>query len=147
TKDTEEREAILVGPGVLGDVNTLKPLLDGEGRKIPNNIGIGVADYYFTGGFGPGGAGETNIFDATVFRLREVSLGYQFPKKWLSKTPFGSAFLSFSGRNLWYLAPNFPKHLNFDPEVSSLGAGNSQGFDFIGIPTTRRLGVNLRFSF
>ncbi|MCX6218452.1 SusC/RagA family TonB-linked outer membrane protein [Spirosoma sp.] len=147
TKDTEEREAILVGPGVLGDVNTLKPLLDGEGKKIPNNIGIAVADYYFTGGFGPGGAGETNIFDATVFRLREVSLGYQFPKKWLAKTPFGGAFLSVSGRNLWYLAPNFPKYLNFDPEVSSLGAGNSQGFDFIGIPTTRRLGVNLRFSF
>jgi TonB-linked SusC/RagA family outer membrane protein len=147
TRDTEEREAILVGPGVLGDVNTLKPLLDGEGKTIPNNIGIAVADYYFTGGFGPGGAGETNVFDATVFRLREVSLGYQFPKKWLSKTPFGSAFLSFSARNLWYFAPNFPKYLNFDPEVSSLGAGNSQGFDFIGIPTTRRLGVNLRFSF
>ena len=147
TKDTEEREAILIGPGVLGNVNTLQPILDGEGRKIPNNIGIGVADYYFTGGFGPGGAAETNIFDATVFRLREVSLGYQFPKAWLAKTPFGGAFLSISGRNLWYLAPNFPKHLNFDPEVSSLGSGNSQGFDFIGIPTTRRLGVNLRFSF
>ncbi|MGF7218704.1 TonB-linked SusC/RagA family outer membrane protein [Spirosoma lacussanchae] len=147
TKDTEEREAILVGPGVLGDVNTLKPLLDGEGRKIPNNIGIAVADYYFTGGFGPGGAAEVNVLDATVFRLREVSLGYQLPKRWLAKTPFGSAFLSVSGRNLWYLAPNFPKYLNFDPEVSSLGAGNSQGFDFIGIPTTRRLGVNLRFSF
>jgi TonB-linked SusC/RagA family outer membrane protein len=147
TKDTEEREAILVGPGVLGDVNTLKPILDGEGKKIPNNIGIAVADYYFTGGFGPGGAAEVNVFDATVFRLREVSLGYQLPKKWLDKTPFGSAYLSLSGRNLWYLAPNFPKHLNFDPEVSSLGAGNSQGFDFIGIPTTRRLGVNLRFSF
>ncbi|GAB3491810.1 SusC/RagA family TonB-linked outer membrane protein [Spirosoma knui] len=147
TKDTEEREAILVGPGVLGDVNTLKPLLDGEGKKIPNNIGIAVADYYFTGGFGPGGAAEVNILDATVFRLREVSLGYQFPKRWLDKTPFGSASLSVSGRNLWYLAPNFPKYLNFDPEVSSTGVGNSQGFDFIGIPTTRRIGVNLRFSF
>ncbi|MBD2755565.1 SusC/RagA family TonB-linked outer membrane protein [Spirosoma validum] len=147
TKDTEEREAIIIGPGVLGDVNTLKPLLDGEGRKIPNNIGVGVADYYFTGGFGPGGAAEVNVFDATVFRLREVSLGYQFPKNWLKKTPFGAAFLSISGRNLWYLAPNFPKYLNFDPEVSSTGTGNSQGFDFIGIPTTRRLGVNLRFSF
>ena len=147
TKDTEDREAIRVGPGVLGDVNTLKPLLDGEGKKIPNNIGLGVADYYFTGGFGPGGAAEVNVFDATVFRLREVSLGYSLPKAWLGKTPFGSAFLSISGRNLWYLAPNFPKYLNFDPEVSSLGAGNSQGFDFIGIPTTRRLGVNLRFSF
>ncbi len=147
TRDTEEREAILVGPGVLGNVNTLQPLLNGEGKKIPNNIGIAVADYYFTGGFGPGGAGEVNVLDATVFRLREVSLGYQLPKRWLAKTPFGSANLSVSGRNLWCLAPNFPKYLNFDPEVSSLGAGNSQGFDFIGIPTTRRLGVNLRFSF
>ncbi len=147
TRDTDEREAILVGPGVLGNVNTLQPILDGEGRKIPNNIGIAVADYYFSGGFGPGGAGEVNVFDATVFRLREVSLGYQLPKKWLSKTPFGTATLSMSGRNLWYLAPNFPKYLNFDPEVSSLGAGNSQGFDFIGIPTTRRVGVNLRLSF
>ncbi len=147
TRDTEDREAILVGPGVLGDVNTLKPILGAEGKKIPNNIGIGVADYYFSGGFGPGGAGEVNVFDATVFRLREVSLGYQMPKKWLSKTPFGAATLSLSGRNLWYLAPNFPKYLNFDPEVSSTGAGNSQGFDFIGIPTTRRMGVNLRFSF
>ncbi|AQG79286.1 SusC/RagA family TonB-linked outer membrane protein [Spirosoma montaniterrae] len=147
TRDTDEREAILVGPGVLGNVNTLQPILDGEGKKIPNNIGIAVADYYFSGGFGPGGAGEVNVFDATVFRLREVSLGYQLPKKWLSKTPFGMAVLSMSGRNLWYLAPNFPKYLNFDPEVSSLGAGNSQGFDFIGIPTTRRVGVNLRLSF
>lgn len=147
TKDTEEREAIRVGPGVLGNVNTLKPILDGEGKTIPNNIGIASADYYFTGGFGPGGADEVNVLDATVFRLREVSLGYQMPKKWLTRTPFGSVFLSVSGRNLWYLAPNFPKYLNFDPEVSSLGAGNSQGFDLIGIPTTRRLGVNLRFSF
>ena len=147
TRDTEDREAILVGPGVLGDVNTLKPLLGADGKKIPNNIGIAVADYYFSGGFGPGGAAEVNVFDATVFRFRELSLGYQMPKRWLAKTPFGSAVLSVSGRNLWYLAPNFPKYLNFDPEVSSLGAGNSQGFDFIGIPTTRRLGVNLRFSF
>ncbi|QHT66461.1 SusC/RagA family TonB-linked outer membrane protein [Rhodocytophaga rosea] len=147
TRDTEEREQILVGKGVLGDVNTLQPLLDGDGNKIPNNIGIAVADYYFTGGFGPGGADEVNILDATVFRLREVSLGYEIPEGVLKKTPFGSASVSVSGRNLWYFAPNFPKYLNFDPETSSLGSGNSQGFDFINIPTTRRFGVNLRVSF
>jgi TonB-linked SusC/RagA family outer membrane protein len=147
TKDIEAREAIRVGPGVLGDVNTLKPILDSRGQVIPNNIGIASADYYFTGGFGPGGADEVNVFDATVFRLREVSLGYQVPDKFLGRTPFGSAMLSLSGRNLWYYAPNFPKHLNFDPETSSTGSGNSQGFDFIGIPSTRRYGVNLRVSF
>jgi hypothetical protein len=147
TRDTEDREEIRVGPGVLGDPATLQPILDEDGNTIPNNIGISVADYYFNGGFGPGGADEVNVFDATVFRLREISLGYSLPEGLLSKTPFGSAFISVSGRNLWYLAPNFPKYLNFDPETSSLGSGNSQGFDFIGIPTTRRFGVNLRVSF
>lgn len=147
TKDIDNREAIRVGPGVLGDVNTLKPLLDANKNEIPNNIGIASSDYYFTGGFGPGGAGEVNVMDATVFRLREVSLSYLMPAKFLSKTPFGSASVSFSGRNLWYLAPNFPKHLNFDPETSSTGAGNSQGFDFIGIPSSKRFGLNLKVSF
>lgn len=147
TKDIESREAIRVGPGVLGDVNTLKPILDARGNEIKNNIGIASADYYFTGGFGPGGAAEVNVMDATVFRLREISLGYQLPDRFLKRTPFGSANISLSGRNLWYLAPNFPKHLNFDPETSSTGSGNSQGFDFIGIPSTRRYGINLRFSF
>jgi TonB-linked SusC/RagA family outer membrane protein len=147
TKDIESREAIRVGPGVLGDVNTLKPLRDARGNTIPNNIGIASSDYYFTGGFGPGGAAEVNVFDATVVRLREITLGYTVPTKMLSGTPFGSASLSLSGRNLWYYAPNFPKHLNFDPETSSTGSGNSQGFDFIGIPSTRRYGLNLKVSF
>ncbi|MEJ7767376.1 MAG: SusC/RagA family TonB-linked outer membrane protein, partial [Chitinophagaceae bacterium] len=147
TNDIENREAIRVGPGVLGDVNTLKPILDANKNTIPNNIGIASADYYFTGGFGPGGAAEVNVLDATVFRLRELSLSYLLPSKFLSKTPFGSASVSFSGRNLWYLAPNFPKHLNFDPETSSTGSGNSQGFDFIGIPSSKRYGLNFKISF
>ena len=75
-------------------------------------------------------------------------------------TPFGSASVSVTGRNLWYEAYNFPNSLNFDPETSSLGAGNvqnlgadsagsgnAQGIDFGVIPTTRRFGVNLRLTF
>ena len=147
TRDTEKREMILVGPGVLGDPNTLKPLLDTRGNEIPNNVGITVADYYFASGFGPGGVAEGTVFDATVFRLREASLGYDLPKSWLKNTPFGSAMLSLSGRNLWYKAPNFPKYMNFDPEVSSGGAGNAQGYDNLTVPTTKRFGANLRFTF
>lgn len=147
TRDTEKREMILVGPGVLGDPNTLKPLRDARGNEIPNNVGITVADYYFASGFGPGGVTEGTIFDATVFRLREASFGYDIPKSFLKNTPFGSATVSLSGRNLWYKAPNFPKYMNFDPEVSSGGAGNGQGYDNLTVPTTRRFGANLRFTF
>ncbi|MEQ8533299.1 MAG: hypothetical protein RIB86_15700 [Imperialibacter sp.] len=80
------------------------------------------------------------------------------PKTLLNKTPFGSANISLSGRNLWFKALNFPDDLNFDPETNSLGtgnveglsafqSGNAQGIDLGIIPTTRRYGVNLRFTF
>ncbi|EOR95167.1 TonB-dependent receptor [Arcticibacter svalbardensis MN12-7] len=147
TRDTENREFTIVSPGVYGDINTLLPLLDANGNKIPNSTAISYEDHFFSNGMGPGGVNEGSVLDATVFRLREISFGYQIPKSFLKKTPFGSAFISLSGRNLWYKAPNFPKYMNFDPEVSSLGVGNSQGYDNLAVPTTKRFGVNLRFSF
>lgn len=147
TRDTEEREFQIVSPGVMGDINTLKALLDERGQKIPNNVAMAYEDHFFNSGMGPGGLNEGSIFDATVFRLREISLGFDFPKSLLGNTPFGSATISLSGRNLWYNAPNFPKYTNFDPEVSSLGVGNSQGYDNLSVPTTKRFGVNLRCSF
>ena len=90
---------------------------------------------------------DVHVFDASVVRLREVTLAYDFPKALLARTKFiGSAQLSLSGRNLWYRAPNFPKALNFDPETSST-SGSAQGLDLIGVPTTRRYGVNLSVTF
>jgi hypothetical protein len=147
TRDTEDREFQIVAPGILGDINTLKPLLDSRGNKIPNNVAMSYEDHFFSGGMGPGGVNEGSVLDATVLRLREISLAYELPKTLLKNTPFGSASISLSARNLWYNAPNFPKYTNFDPEVSSLGVGNSQGYDNLAVPTTRRFGANLRFSF
>lgn len=149
TRDMENREFTIVSPGVLGDINTQTPLLDDKGNKIPNNVALSFEDHFFSGSMGPGNGGinEGSVFDATVFRLREIALGYELPKSFLGKTPFGSAFISVTGRNLWYSAPNFPKYTNFDPEVSSLGVGNSQGYDNLAVPTTRRFGVNLKCSF
>ena len=127
-KDSEDRIAHRVFQGVMGNPATRLPLLDENGNTIPNNTAIGYNDYFFAGGFGPGGVSEANVFDGTVVRLREVSLGYMVPKAFLSKTPFGSAFISLSGRNLWYLAPNAPKYMNYDPELSTRGA-NNMGYD------------------
>jgi TonB-linked SusC/RagA family outer membrane protein len=150
TRDTEDREQVFVPAGVLADPITRRVLTDANGQPRPNNIPISVNEFYFgTGAFSgsQGTADEFRVFDATTYRLREVSLGYSVPANWLKKTPFGSATLSVSGRNLWYFAPGFPKYMNFDPEVSSLGVGNSQGFDLVSVPTTRRFGVNLRVTF
>ena len=42
-----------------------------------------------------------STFSATYVKLREVKLGYQFPSKWLSKTPIKNLGLSFVARNLF----------------------------------------------
>ncbi len=132
TSDTDVNRFIpIVLPGVTreGNVNTVQTYLGDAGF-----------DAYF-------GADAGATFDATVIRLREVSLSYAFPAAMLSKTPFGSAGITISGENLWFNAPNFPKGLNFDPEVLSLGVGNGRGFDFRTAPTARRWGVSLNLTF
>ncbi|HLL95530.1 MAG TPA: SusC/RagA family TonB-linked outer membrane protein [Spirosoma sp.] len=149
-KASEDREGMRVIPGILGDPATYKPLLDEAGKEIRNTIAMTAFQSHFTGGFGAYGADETNVYDATVIRLREVTLGYTVPKAFLTKYTkvFGSMRLSASGRNLWFVAPNMLKGLNFDPEVlSSYPDLNIQGFDLGAAPSTRRYGLNLTATF
>ncbi len=143
---TEDREWSRVITGFLGDPETGQPLLDESGNKIPNNIAVTANEFFFIDGVGSAGADVHNVYDATVIRLRSITLAYSFPNSILSKTPFGSASISFSGRNLWYNAPNFPEGMNIDPEISSL-LGGTTGLDFSTVPTTKRYGVNLRVTF
>ncbi len=90
---------------------------------------------------------EQAVYDASTVRLREVSLSYNFPKKLLEKTPFGKVSIAFIGQNLWFKALNFPDGLNFDPEVTSLGVGNGQGFDYLTGPTSKRYGFSVNLTF
>ncbi len=148
TKDTEDRETPQVIPGVYGNPITEEPLIDPEtGETIPNTTIVDVNTLWFGNSFAINGQDEWSVWDATVIRLREVTLSYELPKKALDKTPFGTAKLSVSGRNLWYSAPNFPKASNFDPEVNTFGSSNAQGLEFTSSPSVRRFGVNLSLTF
>lgn len=160
TKDTEDREYNAVIKGVLGsgqqvigpDGNPRYVPLLVDGQKVPNQTRITSNDLYFSpggtiGSFATNGAGEYSVYDATVYRLREISIGYNLPTKWVSKLKLENINVSVSGRNLWYLAPNMPKHINFDPEVASFGTGQLQGVELSGAPTAKRYGFNLNVTF
>jgi len=110
----------------------------------PNDIQIFAGDAFFEGFFGPR---EGIIFDGTTVRLREVSLSYALPKSLLSNLPIGSASIAIVGENLWFNALNFPKGINYDPEVLSLGVGNGRGIDFVTGPTAKRVALNLNLTF
>jgi TonB-linked SusC/RagA family outer membrane protein len=152
TKDTRDRLGNWIIPGVYGDPATGKAILNG-GKTIPNTTSITTNDLYFSPNslngatFAINTATEWNIYDATVYRLRELTLGYEVPRKLFKKVPIGSATITLTGRNLWYLAPNFPKYTNFDPEVNSFGATSTQGIELSAAPTTKRFGVNLKVTF
>jgi hypothetical protein len=132
---------------VYGNATTLEPIRDAEGNKIENTTMMEENGLWFGNTFAINGVSEWATYDATVFRLREVTLGYSLPKSLLSNTPIGSANISFTGRNLWFNAPNFPEHTNFDPETNQFGNSNTQGIEWSTTPTTKRYSVSLRITF
>jgi len=155
TKDTEDRDRLIILDGVQGDPNTRTPVLtdvNNPASTLPNTTAITYNDLYFSAAGQGGGAAvnsvdEVSVYDATTVRLREISLGYDLPKSLLDKTPFSLINISLSGRNLYWYSPNIPKYTNFDPETSTFGASNQQGFEYTNAPTTRRYGINLRVTF
>ncbi len=122
----------------------IMPGVKQDGSK--NDIALPYADIYYSNVLNYGIA-EVSMYDGTTIRLREISVGYSLPKSLLAKTPFKAVSLSFSGQNLWYSAVNFPKALNFDPDVLSSGVGNGLGMDFLSGPTSRRYGGSLKLTF
>lgn len=83
------------------------------------------------------------MFDGSWTRLREASITYSVPKKWLSRTPFGSLEFGVNGRNLlmWTKVPHI------DPEFNVNSNQNLQGIEFNTLPQARTYGAMLRMSF
>ncbi|MGZ5243954.1 MAG: SusC/RagA family TonB-linked outer membrane protein [Bacteroidia bacterium] len=85
------------------------------------------------------------MLDASFVKLREVAITYTIPKSLSSRTPFGNIQFGISGRNLLLWTPE--ENTYVDPEMSSMGNGNAQGYDFSGIPSIRSWGANIRVTF
>jgi TonB-linked SusC/RagA family outer membrane protein len=159
TRDTEIREKNNVITGIYGNPtpvagadgqNHYTPMLD-AGKTIPNQTRVTTNDLFFTAGtgasFATNGAFEYAVFDGTVYRLREISLGYSLPTKWVKKARLTNVNISVSGRNLFYIAPNVPKYTHFDPDINSVVGSGTQGVETGGAPSTKRYGINLNVTF
>jgi TonB-linked SusC/RagA family outer membrane protein len=108
----------------------------------PNTTAVTAEQYWGT--MYAFGTGESYVFDGSWVRLREASISYTIPKRFLEKTPVGKLEIGLNGRNLWLHAPNFP---HFDPEANATGVSNSQGFEANGLPQSRNYGFFLRATF
>lgn len=122
-----------IAPGVVDN---------GDGTYSPNQKIVTLESYYKE--YYRIGNVETNTFDTSYLKLREMRIDYKLPKSWLKNTFISNATVGVYGRNLLCIT-SYPM---FDPETTSLD-GNTfvPGVEVGTLPTSRSFGVNLKADF
>ncbi|MCG4561629.1 SusC/RagA family TonB-linked outer membrane protein [Bacteroides stercoris] len=134
------------GETVYHDGIILPGVVASTGEK---NTRIIPAGYYYNQTYNWGTQPEQltyrhSVFDNSYVKLRELTIGYQFPEKLISKLGMTRLSVSVFGRNLFY----FYKALkNYDAESSVGTSWASQAVVGGSTTATRNFGVSLRASF
>jgi TonB-linked SusC/RagA family outer membrane protein len=124
-----EADNKMVGAGVneRGEVNTVRAF---------------VQDYYSVGR--SKSLGEQVVYDAGFWKLRQITLGYDFTKMLPSKLFIKGIRLSAVANNVALLKKWVP---NIDPEQFGFSSDNLVGLESTGLPPTRSIGFNLNVRF
>ncbi|NQX81779.1 MAG: SusC/RagA family TonB-linked outer membrane protein [Flavobacteriaceae bacterium] len=101
------------------------------------------ADYYANPWGYKHATNSAHTYDASYVKLREVTLSYNVPKKYIEKMKLTSVSLTATGKNLWIIHKNTPYS---DPEAG-LSSGNIQGYQSGAYPAVKELGFNLKIQF
>ncbi|MGM8363493.1 SusC/RagA family TonB-linked outer membrane protein [Flavobacterium sp. ARAG 55.4] len=126
-------DGFIIGDGVV---------LNSDGSYSPNTTKAGTPDWYTR--YYRRANIESNSFDASFAKLREVSLQYDFPKKWLKNTNLESVQLGVFGRDLAVIS-DFPI---YDPEVGALNGDTIlPGLEMGQMPSPASYGFNLKVNF
>ena len=134
------------GETVYHDGVILPGVVASTGEK---NTRIIPAGYYYNQTYNWGTQPEQltyrhSVFDNSYVKLRELTIGYQFPEKLISKLGMTRLSVSVFGRNLFY----FYKALkNYDAESSVGTSWASQAVVGGSTTATRNFGISLRASF
>jgi TonB-linked SusC/RagA family outer membrane protein len=87
---------------------------------------------------------EAVIYNGGYWKLRQVSLGYDFTKHVPAKWPIKGLKLDLVANNVLLLKKWVD---NIDPETFGFGSDNQVGLESPSLPTTRSLGLNLNIKF
>jgi TonB-linked SusC/RagA family outer membrane protein len=91
-------------------------------------------------------AGSNYVNSADFWKLREISLTYTFPRKWIESTKFISDVkLGITGRNL--ITIRAKDNIWSDPEFSNTTGNATGNTDLNQLPPTKFVGVNLNIIF
>ncbi|HKP76027.1 MAG TPA: SusC/RagA family TonB-linked outer membrane protein [Longimicrobiaceae bacterium] len=105
-----------------------------DGSYSPNTTHV-LSQYYFENTYF---INEAHVYDASFWKLREVSLAYTLPRNTSRRMGLTGLTVSAIGRNLWLHS----KAPNIDPE-SAFDASNVQGLEGEQLPTPRSIGFTV----
>lgn len=86
---------------------------------------------------------EQFVEDADFIKFRQLSIGYSLPNSLMDNIFLQSVNVSFIATNLFYIMRSID---NIDPE-SAYNAGNAQGLEYFGVPSTKSFGFSLNVKF
>lgn len=121
--------------------------LDGTPNDIPVNFynlnATQIAEVSPFTFYGQTGIAEAYLQDGSWLRLRELTVAYTLPAKWMKNWLISELTISFIGRNL-FLATDYT---GVDPETNLTGTGSGFGVDLFNMPQTKSIGgaVMMRF--
>ena len=87
---------------------------------------------------------ESVIYDGGYWKLRQITLGYDFTSFVPGKWPIKGVKLDFVASNVLIIKKWVD---NIDPETFGFASDNQVGLESPGLPTTRGLGFNLNIKF
>ena len=87
---------------------------------------------------------EAVIYNAGYWKLRQITIGYDFTKFIPGKWPIKGVKLDLVANNVLLIKKWVD---NIDPETFGYGSDNQVGLESPGLPTTRGLGFNLNIRF
>ena len=149
--DVDEPGTGVIGPGLKWTDLNEDGEIDYDAELSPNDVavqpgGIGYVGYfyqYYGNGFRRDNI-EAATYDATYFKLRELSIGYDLPAGLLSNIGVAKARISLVGRNLLL----FSQVPTIDPETYSIRNGIFvPGFESQQIFSTREYGLSFNIGF
>jgi TonB-linked SusC/RagA family outer membrane protein len=119
---------------------------DGNVTYEPNTVPVqSVQDYWGT--IGNTSNTEGSIFDASYVKLREITVSYALPAKYLGSGFVKGVSIGLEGRNLWLIDSAVP---HVDPESSFFGPslqGGAANVEFWSVPSARSFGGNVKLTF
>lgn len=110
----------------------------------PNTTAANPEDFWRTLGGRNAPVGEAFVEDATNTRMREITIGYNIPRSFLSGLGITGANFSLVGRNLFFL---YKASENLDPDQMVGTTPGAEGFESFTPPSTRSFGASLKLDF